>query len=120
MDTAQTEFDTAGETGGEKTHTLTSAQMPIHTHTQNAHTHTQDAHAHVERGLANTIGSGNNHLVTSVNSSTSGGTQTLLESTANTTAANQNSIATNNNTGGGEAHNILQPYITVYFWKRTV
>lgn len=33
FDTAQAEFNTIGETGGAKTHTLTAAQMPGHTHT---------------------------------------------------------------------------------------
>lgn len=39
-----TEFDTMGEKPGSKTEALTIAQLPSHTHIQNAHNHTQDAH----------------------------------------------------------------------------
>src|SRR5690606_12658824 len=34
-------FNVMGKTGGEKEHTLTTPEMPVHTHTQNAHSHLQ-------------------------------------------------------------------------------
>lgn len=56
-DSSQTEFDTLGETGGEKAHALTADENGTHTHiqdshnhTQNAHNHTQDAHNHSDPG----------------------------------------------------------------------
>jgi len=55
LDAAQTEFDVLGETGGEKTHVLTTAELAAHAHTQNAHNHTQDAHNHTQNGHTHTI-----------------------------------------------------------------
>jgi len=48
LDSSQLVFNALGNTGGASTHVLTSAEMPTHTHTQNAHTHTQDAHTHTQ------------------------------------------------------------------------
>ena len=41
-------FDTIGETGGAATHVLTTAEMPVHTHLQDAHNHLQTAHNHIQ------------------------------------------------------------------------
>jgi hypothetical protein len=103
IDAGQTEFDTVEETGGAKTHTLTSSEMPSHTHTitDPGHTHTQ---------------------TTSATDGASGRADASSGGTIYNNVANINSNTTGitiNNTGGGGAHNNLQPYIVVYIWKRT-
>lgn len=100
LDAGQTEFDTVEETGGAKTHTLLTAEMPSHTHTQNPHNHTVDFND-LWRWQAWTSGS-----------SAYGFRYDGALPTSSETAVNQN-------TGGGGAHNNLQPYIVVYMWKRT-
>ena len=112
LDAAQTEFDTVGETGGAKTHTLLASEMPVHTHTQNSHNHTQDAHVHTQASTTTSTGGTSNRLGTVDTTSTA-------ENTGSTTATNQVATAVNQNAGSGGAHNNLPPYIVVYFWKRT-
>lgn len=91
IDSSDTDFDTAEETGGSKTHTLTTSELPSHTHT-----HT------VQTGRSFSSSTGGAPVV-------QGSDNTVLDSAAVTTSS----------TGSGSAHNNVQPYIVVYMWKRT-
>ena len=141
LDSTQTEFDTRGETGGAKTHTLTSAEMPVHTHAQDSHNHTQNAHNH---GITDpthrhdvTASTDGHQAVTNyidqdvfgvfgfnpdtVNQASGYGAiwGAVATSTGvtvnNNTATNQAQTATNQNAGSGSAHNNLQPYIVMNY-----
>ena len=87
IDATQSEFDTAEEVGGAKTHTLTTSELPSHTHNNPA-------------GISPAPNANDVDI-------TGGNGRTIADNVA--TAA----------TGGGSAHNNLQPYIVVYMWKRT-
>lgn len=125
IDAAQVEFDVVEETGGSKTHTLATSEIPAHTHTQDSHNHTQDAHNHTQDAHTHQIGANQTDAsgVYSDTVGTRGGVNVVTDSTTATnqaaTATNQAATATNQNTGGGGSHNNLQPYIVVYMWKRT-
>ena len=102
FDSGQTEFDTPEETGGAKTHTRTTAEMPSHTHGV---------------GTLNRLGNVGNV----VNGATSfddwpGSSGPISATNAIVGHSWTGSLA---NEGGGGAHNNLQPYIVVYMWKRT-
>lgn len=92
---------TAGSSGGEATHTLTSTEMPSHTHTNTAHTHTFKSW-YVPLGPADAA-------YGYINIPANGGSTYTTNSSSITIA----------NTGSGGAHNNLPPYLAVYIWTRT-
>lgn len=102
-DSGDVDFDTAEETGGAKTITLTEAQMPVHTHIQNAHSHVERQNNVITGGLA-----GWNAIP-----------DTSTNTAIDTGYSTQTTVAVNQNAGSGTAHSNVQPYIVVYFFKRT-
>lgn len=94
LDSGDTDFDVAEETGGVKTVTLTGAQsgLPLH-----------------------------RHQTLRERSATTGGATTLIARTSDTSSTVDTNVFTENvaAANAAEAHPNLQPYIVVYMWKRT-
>lgn len=96
-------FDTAEETGGSKDSIVVS-----HTHTA---TVTDPGHFH-QQSIPTTSGSG---LEAGVSFAYSGSTGSYLSTGSKTTGI----TVANSSTGASATNANLQPYITVYMWKRT-
>lgn len=88
-DSSDASFDTIGETGGEKTHTLTVAEMPKHTHPV--------------------------YIV----STESGGTQQDGLRSTGRWYGNSHGSPNVANAGGDGAHNNMPPYVVAALWRRT-
>ena len=99
---ADTEFDTIGETGGAKTHTLSEAEMPTHSH---------ELYGTKTFGeYSSTPLSTNTTLVTNEGA--------IAKIYWNDSSTGQVKTWKTGNSGGGTAHNNLQPYIVVYRYRR--
>lgn len=132
-----TNINAIGKTYGEKTHTLTTAEMPSHAHGLNSHTHSipaltgtaasEGGHSHTLSGkygigcdMGNMgVGSGNSYTLSNpFGKSIGGGAHTHSVTTnASTTGAASGNTETN---GSGNAHNNMQPSTAVnYIIKAT-
>ena len=100
----ETEFATVNKTGGEKTHTLTISEMPSHSH--------RGKIGYNQSGYGYTTALWEMYVNTISSPISNSGSSTLSD-------INTHNIAPTGNTGESKSHNNLQPYITVYMWKRT-
>ncbi|MBS4928260.1 MAG: phage tail protein [Anaerostipes sp.] len=141
VDTSQGEFNAVEKSGGHKELQSHAHGMNNHVHSLNNHTHTVPNHVHTMQGAGNhyhylginkdAVQKGTSYNKpnnfesgsTSYKSNTTGNhAHTMNSSGTCTTGGNSGNTGGNSgnttSTGGGNAGN-LQPYITVYMWKRT-
>ena len=135
LNESETEFSTINKTGGEKTHTLTIDEMPSHNHgipSLTGSTNTTGEHNHLSyyaygyTGWTGDIPSGNYGFIynsDAIQNPSSAGITGLSSSRYSGLGGSHNHTlttdkSTTNSTGGSQPHNNLQPYITVYMWKR--
>lgn len=90
IDSTDSDFNGAEETGGSKTHTLTTGELASHNHAVGSN----------DSGTGTGGGAGNQEFVRDAGVGNGPATPTSF-------------------TGSGSAHNNVQPYIVVYMWKRT-
>ena len=129
----------AGSTGGAETHVLTTQEMPKHNHGGDTsegggHTHTgtaQEAGEHTHNGYLYYFNNAGTGQYKGINYNASLKVRPHVQSSydvdVKTSGAHNHTIAidsagnhthTINQEGGGQAHNIMQPYLSVYMWKR--
>ena len=140
VDTSQGEFNSVEKAGGHKELQLHAHGLNNHVHSLNNHTHSVPNHVHTMQGAGNhfhylginksAVQKGTSYNKpnnfesgsTSYKSNTTGNhAHTMNSSGTCTTGGNSGNTGGNSgnttSAGGGNAGN-LQPYITVYMWKR--
>lgn len=123
---ADTNFDVLGETGGSKTATLTTNELPAHTHTGTTTTNGSHTHGITDPGHRHTFTTINDDFNNSGTnppgfSADSAGTRTWDIMSTNTTGITINADGshahtfTTASTGSGNAFAIMNPYITLNY-----
>lgn len=113
VDTSQSEFNTVQKTGGSKTVALTTAQMPAHNHGSKSLKGTLE-YVHAPYPLINASGIVSKSQLSQLDNYTGTNANARNRGQWNIDASH-----THNTEGAGQAHDNLQPYITVYMWRRT-
>ena len=112
VDASDADFATVEKTGGEKTHTLNSTEIPNHTHSMLGAYDLNDAGTDIElKGELAYMGEGTSTAL--------GGTGTLRSAAISHSGLHGSIRAIGLLGESDKPHNNLQPYITCYMWKRT-
>lgn len=93
INTGDSDFEKVGKTGGEKKHALTDAEMPAH----DGHVTMTGAYTILQGQAGYYVGSGRPYR----------------------NIYSNEVCPTNTTYGRGIAHNVMQPYIVCYMWRRT-
>tara|TARA_R100000700_G_scaffold20283_1_gene27035 strand:+ start:31 stop:1071 length:1041 start_codon:yes stop_codon:yes gene_type:complete len=104
QNSSDSDFDTAEETGGAKTHTISESQLPSHQHfTMNT-----------GNGFGNSLENNVNNTGTTNSRGGLGNNDYIMQSVSSAANAGKTSAV-----GSGSAVTHMNPYIVAYMWKRT-
>ena len=120
INASDTDFDTAEETGGAKTHIIAESNLPAHTHFLFAN-HSMDGNAaqHFVRKSGSAVNSDGINKSASLEYYQSSGSDDFKYSMAYDTNNAAPTVHPSSATGSGTATDHMNPYIVVYMWKRT-